>query len=334
LGNRVLVIAPSWVGDLVMSQPLLALLKRQEPNIHIDVLAPAWCAPIVSRMPEVDQLITSPFKHGVLQLAKRKHFALTLQKQQYARAYILPNSWKSAWIPYCLNIPLRTGWLGEARFGLLNDWRCSNKRQYPRMVQRYAALAFNKDHDLESMSIPHPKLQVQDKTVVATLTKYGLHCDGGKVLVLCPGASGGIGKCWPADYYAKVANQKIAEGYQVWLMGSKNDRDVIDTILHATAFQPVDLSAKVSLCEKIDLLSLASVVVSNDSGLLHVAAALEKPVIGIYGPTSPNHAPPLCDNATILSCFKPPVKKSNLVDQRIIRQIMPERVLASISEMT
>lgn len=328
--SDILVIAPSWVGDLVMAQALFTLLKKQRPSANIDVMAPAWCAPILLRMPEVRRVIDFPFSHGVWQLKQRKKFALAKQHTAYAQAIVLPNSWKSAWVPYCMKIPTRTGWLGEARFGVLNDWRRLKKAHYPLMVQRYAALALDFS-PIPLDNIPYPRLVVSAETVAATCQKHQVAPVGDSpVLALCPGASGGMGKCWPAAYYAQVAKQKIKEGWRVWLLGSPNDQPIISDIITQTEGRAEDLGATVSLEEKIDLLSLVDTVISNDSGLLHVASALDKKVIGLYGPTSPEHAPPLCQQATVLSCYDPAMKKNHLNDPSIIASIMPERVLSAM----
>ena len=206
---------------MMMAQVLFRLLRQHNPACEIHVLAPAWSEALLSRMPEVNKSIVLPVGHGQLQLAKRYQFAKQLRAEKYDQAIVLPNSFKSALIPYWAAIPVRTGWLGECRFGLLNDIRYLNKKIFPKMVERFAALAFARDMMIPA-NCPTPTLCINHKNTDVALQKHNLKTDK-LILALCPGAEFGPSKCWPAEYYAAVANQKLSEGWQVWLFGSAND---------------------------------------------------------------------------------------------------------------
>lgn len=330
--KKILIIGPSWVGDMMMAQVLFQLLRQQNPNAQLHVLAPNWSEALLARMPEVNKSIALPFGHGELQLRKRFQFAKQLRSEKYDQAIVLPNSLKSALIPFWANIPVRTGWLGEYRFGLLNDARKLNKKDFPKMVERFAALAFAKDTFLPA-NLPTPELHIDHHLVMNALEKYQLKTDK-PILALCPGAEFGPSKCWPTQYYADVANQKIKEGWAVWIIGSENDRARGDEIQMLAHHQCINLVGKTTLSEAVDLLSLATTVVTNDSGLMHVAAALNRNVIAIYGSTSPDFTPPLSDKAIILKlnldcqpCFQ---RTCPLKHHHCMTQLLPERVLSQI----
>lgn len=316
---KILIIGPSWVGDMVMSQSLYITLKKQHPEAIIDVMAPAWCKPILERMPEVNQAIEMPFKHGQFSFFERIKLGLLLKKDQYQHAYVLPNSAKSAIIPFFAKIPKRTGWKGELRYGLLNDLR-SNKKSFQYMVERYIALAYPKQDMKNSKSLggltqqPKPTLAVDKKIQALTRTKYQL-LDERPIIGLCPGAEFGPAKRWPEEHYAEVAEEMVNQGYQVWIFGSVKDQATTDKIHKLLSkkdqLHTHKLSGKTSLIEVVDLLASCETVVSNDSGLMHIAAAVGCKVIAIYGSTSPEYTPPLADKVTILQtdiacrpCFK------------------------------
>lgn len=295
---RILVIGPSWVGDMVMAQTLFACLKlRHGPDCEIDVLAPEWSRPILERMPEVRNALSFPLGHGVLEIKTRRTIGKGLAGQ-YEQAILLPNSLKSALVPFFAGIPKRTGWRGEMRYGLLNDIRKLDKERYPLMIERFMALAFEPNHDL-SKPYPRPTLQIDPSTRDAALARFGLELDR-PVLALCPGAEFGESKRWPVDHYAGVADQKIRQGWQVWLFGSKNDHPVAEDIrsrlIPGLREEATNLAGETSLADAIDLMSFASAVVSNDSGLMHVAAALDRPLVAVYGSTSPGFTPPLASH--------------------------------------
>ena len=217
---NILIVGPSWVGDMVMAQTLFQCLKQRHPQCEIDVLAPEWSRPILERMPEVRKALSFPLGHGALELATRRKIGKSL-KGQYDQAILLPNSLKSALVPFFAGIPKRTGWRGEFRYGLLNDVRKLDKERYPLMIERFMALAYEPGADLPK-PYPRPDLQIDPQSRAGALAKFGLELDR-PVLALCPGAEFGESKRWPSEHYAKVAEQQIREGWQVWLFGSKND---------------------------------------------------------------------------------------------------------------
>jgi len=304
--QKILIIGPSWVGDMVMAQSLFIDIKQRMPEAQIDVLAPAWTAALIDRMPQVTNLVEANFNHGKLSLGDRISLAKGLRNRGYTNAIILPNSLKSALVPLIAKIPTRTGFVGEQRWGMVNDIRTLNKAQLPMTVQRFIALGLAKNADVRPIDrIPAPFLNVDSTQVSNTISKNALNLDK-PVLVLCPGAEFGASKKWPSSHYADVANHYIAQNWQVWLMGSDNDRLACDEINKITQNNCHVLAGKTTLPEAIDLISCASLVVSNDSGLMHIAAALQKPLVAVYGSTDPGHTPPLSHNHKIarlgLSC--------------------------------
>jgi len=332
----ILIIGPAWVGDMMMSQVLLKLIKAQHPDAPIDVIAPPHSAPLLARMPEVRHFIPLAIGHGKLELKIRYEMAKSLRATGYQQAYVLPNSFKSAFIPFLAKIPKRTGWLGECRLGLLNDVRFLDKSALPLMIQRFAALAFPRNAPLPT-TLPWPALNVDEAVVASTLQAVGLSKPTKPILALCPGAEFGPAKRWPAYHYAEVAKQKLAEGYDVWLLGSPKEQADAAEIMAITDQRCVDLTGKTSLAQAIDLLSLASIVVSNDSGLMHIAAALQRPLVVLYGSSSPGFTPPLSDKVEILSlhlpcspCFK---RECPLGHLKCLVDLMPAQVLTAIGKL-
>lgn len=337
--DRILVVGPSWVGDMVMAQTLFRTLKALDPNKAIDVLAPAWSQPLLARMPEVDEGLDLPFAHGELALGRRRALGKALRSRHYGQAIVLPNSLKSALSPFFASIPKRTGWRGEMRYGLLNDLRVLDKARYPLMIQRFAALGYPLGADLPQR-LPWPQLRTDAQSQQCALGRLGLS-EERPVLAFCPGAEFGSSKRWPAEYYALVAKEMISKNWQLWIFGSANDREVAATI---SSRLPEEISAHchnlagvTELAEAIDLLALADAVVSNDSGLMHIAAALQRPLVVVYGSTSPEFTPPLTDNVRVLSepvdcgpCFQRECPKGHLQCQY---GVGPQRVLAAINEL-
>lgn len=305
--DKILVIGPSWVGDMMMSHSLYRTLKALQPDCQIDVMAPAWCNALLTRMPEVNRLITMPIGHGELALTKRWQLAKQLASEGYQHAIVTPNSLKSALIPFFANIPKRTGWKGEMRYGLLNDLRTLNKSLFPRMVERYIALAYPKAQVYSAEALPKPLLLPQlhstkaQQTAVFTLLKLST---AEKYIVFCPGAAFGPAKCWPAYHYATLARNLIELGYHVLLLGAANEHFVTEKIVAALTDEQrqhcTDLAGKTTLEQTIDIIAASAAVVSNDSGLMHIAAALAKPLVALYGPTSPDFTPPLSSQAKVL----------------------------------
>jgi heptosyltransferase-2 len=297
--QKILVVGPSWVGDMVMAQSLFIALKKENPAVQIDVLAMDWTRPLLQRMPEVNQAISMPISHGIFGWSMRKQLGEELAKNHYDQAIVLPNSWKSALIPWFAGIPLRTGWRGEMRYGLLNDIRKLDKSALPMMVQRFVSLAYPATESYAAPSYSAPLMRAQPlATEIVPALKSGQ-----KRLILCPGAEFGPAKQWPSVNYAQLASQMLNEGWQVLILGSRADSGIagdICSLVQTDKSELFDLAGKTQLEQAIDLLGTADQVVSNDSGLMHIAAALQRPLIAIYGPTSPAFTPPLAENAQIV----------------------------------
>lgn len=304
---KILVIGPSWVGDMMMSQSLYRTLKAEYPSAEIDVMAPAWCRPLLARMPEVNQALAMPLGHGALGLGERRRLGRVLRANRYDRAYVLPNSFKSALVPFFADIPQRTGWRGEMRYGLLNDVRVLDKAAFPLMVQRYVALAYDKGRVQRADDLPQPllwpQLRVSDEEIADTTAAFNL-TDSRPIVGFCPGAEFGPAKRWPHYHYAALAQRLIESGYQIALFGSAKDHEAGEQIRAALQEDARDfclnLAGKTQLEQAVILIAACRAVVSNDSGLMHVAAALNKPLIALYGPSSPDFTPPLSDKARVI----------------------------------
>ena len=369
-----------------MAQSLFITLKKAQPECQIDVLAPAWSIPLLDRMPEVHKAITMPLSHGQFGLLDRIKLGKSLRTNNYQQAIVLPNSWKSALIPYFANIPVRTGYIGECRWGLLNDARKLDKALLTMTVQRFVALGLPNNSNCvgrvsdsvarhveaeDAINVglrsanptyasvpvapeyPIPKLVIthDQQQVVIDKFKLNANCVGRvsdsvtrhldaknhsstKILALCPGAEYGAAKRWPESFYAEVAEHKIKLGWQVWLFGSDKDKDAATEINSAVSGACLDFTGRTSLDEAVDLMSLVDVVVSNDSGLMHVAAALDKKTIAIYGSSDPAFTPPLNAKAQVITlslecspCFK---RECPLGHTRCLTDIKPQQVLDSI----
>lgn len=333
--KKILVVGPSWVGDMVMAQSLFMVLKQNDPQCQVDVLAPEWSFSLLERMPEVTQAIAMPLGHGRFALHKRIGLGKSLRTAMYQQAILLPNSWKSAIIPFFANIPLRTGYVGEFRWGLLNDVRKLDKTLLTMTVQRFTALAKSVNEG-DSIEYSIPKLVINKENQESVSKQFNLQITD-KILALCPGAEFGSAKRWPVEYYANIAREKIQQGWQVWLFGSEKDKAVAGLINTATKHLCKDFSGQTTMAEAVDLMSLANTVVSNDSGLMHVAAALDKKIIAIYGSSDPNFTPPLNSKAKVLTlnlpcspCFK---RECPLGHNNCLKGIRPDQVLQSIAEL-
>jgi heptosyltransferase-2 len=250
---------------------------------------------------------------------------------------VLANSWKSALIPFLAKIPLRTGWRGEMRYGLLNDVHILDKKALPLMIQRFVGLALAKGQPIPTRTqLPKPELVVSESAQKAVLARYNLNTDK-PILVLCPGAEFGPAKRWPPEHFAMVARQKLQEGWQVWLLGSPKENDAATVIQRMTEHNCINLVGQTDLSQAIDLLSLASAVVSNDSGLMHIAAALNRPLVVMYGSSSSGFTPPLGEKVATLSlglscspCFERECKFKHL---KCLVDLKPEMVLNALREL-
>ncbi len=333
---KILIVAPAWVGDMVIAHGLVRALIAHDRAAEIHVLAPAATEPLARRMAGVDASIVLPLMHGQLAWQVRRGLGRSLAHAGYDRAIVLPNSFKSGLVPFFANIPQRTGWRGEWRYGLLNDVRRLNAIRYPRLIDRFVALAgepdaVNTNNDIEPMLRADA---IRARTLVAELS---LDADG-EVLALCPGAEYGPAKRWPSAHYAAVAADHIRRGGIVWLFGARGDAQCCAAITaalpHAARARAFDLAGRTQLLDALDLLSLATRVVTNDSGLMHVACALGREVIAVFGSSSEAFTPPLSATARIVRnalpcspCFQ---RTCPLGHTDCLNRLMPERVLAEL----
>ena len=331
--ETILVVGPAWVGDMVMAQSLFKVLKQRNPAAQIDVLAPAWTEPLLARMPEVRDAIPIALGHGQLGLASRCKLGRSLRNRKYDRAIILPRSLKSAIVPFAAKARRRTGFLGEQRWLLLNDIRKLDKKTLPRTVDRFVALGLDKDQPLPDSPL-QPLLTTDLANAHKVLESIDHEMPETNILGICPGAEYGPAKRWPAAHFAEVARKKLEEGWEVWLFGSEKDQAITGEIMGLTGHRCLDLSGKTELIEAVDLLALCSAVLTNDSGLMHVAAATGVPIVAVYGSSDPEHTPPLTDNAKIMylaldcsPCFK---RNCPLGHTDCLNKISPDMVLKSI----
>lgn len=288
-GPAVLVIGPRWVGDMVMAQTLFSAVKQMHPKAAIDVMAPAWAGPLVARMPEVRDWLDAPFERGKLEFGRRRAAGRTLAGR-YDWAIVMQGSWKSALIPFFAGIPRRTGHRKEMRYGLINDMVPLPPDLKRKTAQAFLTLARGGD-----FRAPH--LTVDGKNKASMLERFGL-TDGGFAAMM-PGAEFGPAKRWPPQRYAELAQRLIGRGIGVALLGSAKDRETTAQIA-ALAPGSRDLAGETRLEDAIDLLAAARVAVTNDSGLMHVAAAVGTPVAAIYGSTAPHNTPPLTDRRALI----------------------------------
>lgn len=330
-----LVVAPAWVGDMVMANSLFQLLRQRQPDTPIDVLAPPWTAPLTARMPEVRQAHVLALGHGELGLGARLQLGHALRGAGYTRAILLTNTFKSALVPWAAKIPRRSGYRGEWRYGLLNDLRHLDKHALPLTVSRFLALGLERDEALPA-DWPRPRLVVDSISQEQCLATLELTLPSGPLLALCPGAEFGPAKRWPVAHFAALAQRWLAEGGGVWLFGSPRDAALTAAIAQQVP-GVVDLAGRTSLVEAVDLLALASAVVSNDSGLMHVAAALERPLVALFGSSSAEHTPPLGAQQVILErtldcrpCFQ---RECPLGHLACLDEIAPEQVYQALHRL-
>jgi heptosyltransferase-2 len=290
---KILVVAPNWIGDTLLAQPLFARLQHKLPGLTLDVLAPAFTAPVLNRMPEVTSVMQAPFEHGKLHLKLRWRIGKDLRAQRYDSAIVLPNSFKAALVPFFADIPLRVGFVGESRYGILNVVHRLDKTLLPLMADRYAQLA-EVPGQAPERPLATPRLEVDNANQLITLSRLGLERSR-PVVAFCPGAEFGPAKRWPVRHFAALAKNLIAHGRSVWIFGSEKERVLGEEILAGTDGNAhcINLAGRTDLAGAIDLMALAESVVSNDSGLMHVAAALGRPLVALYGSSSPVHTPPL-----------------------------------------
>jgi len=318
---RILVVAPNWIGDALMAQPLLARLREKRPEVRIDLLAPDWVAPVLRRMPGVDDVIAAPLRHGALQLRERWRLGRNLRARGYQQAIVLPNAWKAALVPFFADIPLRSGYVGESRYGLLNLLYRARGPREP-MALHYARLS-EPPGSAPAQPLPEPRLLLDADAARATAQRFGMPP---RYAVFCPGAEYGPAKRWP-HFGALAARMPLP----VVLLGSERDREACDAV------PGVNLAGRTSLDEALDLIGCAELVVSNDSGLMHVAAALGRPQVALFGSSSPEHTPPLSAQARVvwlrLECSPCFARVCPLGHFRCMNELSVERVLEEIERL-
>lgn len=342
--QSILIIAPNWIGDAVMTQPLLAELKRQYPNSNIDVLATNWVAPIYRACSEVHEVIEAKLEHKKLQWNLRKQLAKHIQEKNYQTCFVLPNSFKSALIPWLANIPFRIGYRGELRYGLINlSLENPSKVNRPPMVEHYLALSqvlSDEPQVLDNLAAPKLNVSLTAKEMVATKLNQA-NIDPNSIIILCPGAEYGPTKRWPAEKFAQLAKALVDEDAkkQIILLGSQGDHAVAQEIIHL-ADNPSRVHnwcGSTTLDEAIALIGCAQSVVSNDSGLMHVAAALQTPQVAIFGSSDPAHTPPLSAKAKViwleLPCSPCHKKECPLGHLKCLNDILPQQVFATLNTL-
>ena len=331
MSEDILVVGPAWVGDMVMAQALFLRLRERHPQAAIDVVAPGWSLPLIARMPEVRDGIELPLGHGDFGFGVRRALGRSLRDRHYARAIVLPGSWKSALVPFFAGIPRRTGYRREFRYGLLNDLRPLDRQQLPTTVAQFLALA-EESPPAQTPAVPQPRLRTAPDRAAELIAKLSLQT-GRPAVALMPGAEYGPAKRWPAAQFAALAGRLAERGRQVWVFGSAKERELGQTI--ANDYPGVfDLTGRTHLVDVVDLLSRAEAAVSNDSGLMHVAAAVGTPLVAIYGSSSPKMTPPLAADAKVLykglscsPCFK---RECPLKHLNCLREITVEEVLRAL----
>ena len=330
--TNALIIAPQWIGDAVMTEPLLRRLHARGERLTVGALP--WVAPVYRAMAQVADVIEFPFAHGGLQFRERKAIARRIEGQ-FDKAYVLPNSLKSALLPFLASIPERIGYLGEARIGLLTH-RLKNPKTKPPMVAFYSALSGE-----AGLEDDRPQLRIDAADTASTLNEWGLRQGG--YTVFAPGAEFGAAKRWPARHFSELAARL---DLPVVLLGSGKEAALCEEVAAPVNAQQagkcLNLAGKTSLPQALALIAASRSTVSNDSGLMHVAAALGVPQVAIFGSSSPLHTPPLNDRARVLwlkadPAYQPPLdcapcfaRECPLGHTRCLNDIDPERVLRAL----
>lgn len=320
---------------MVMAQSLFKALKEQDPEHRIDVIAPSWSAPVLARMPEVRDTIEVDIAHGKLGFRTRLNIGKRL-RGKYDQAMVLPGSFKSALIPFFARIRKRTAYLGEMRYGLVNDIRKHDKRVAEKAVEKFLALAAV---DPESQNIPEilfPRLRIDFAQRRRAAERLGVSEDK-KFVALLPGAEFGPSKRWPTKHFAEIATLLEQDGYEVFVFGSPKDKRLGEKIVEKTKARVTNLCGQTSLEEVIDLISLADLAITNDSGLMHIAAAVDRPVVAIYGAITPRFTPPLTEKAEInylsLDCSPCWKKRCPYGHYDCLRNLTVESVYASAKRL-
>jgi heptosyltransferase-2 len=332
--EKILIVGPSWVGDMVMAQSLFQLLRTKNPDVIIDVIAPAWSEPLLARIPEVRRTVVMPIGHGEFGLSNRFDIGRKMRAEAYRRAIVIPRSLKSALAPFFAGIPLRTGFRGEWRYGLLNDVRKLDRTKLDQTIKRFVALGVPVDSPVPVPANPVLAIDADNRTEL--MERLQLNGDGPAV-ALMPGAAYGPAKCWPIEHFAKLGAELISGGSRVWVLGSEGESAAGEEIRQKGGAAIRNLCGKTRLEDSIDLLSATRAAVTNDSGLMHVAAAVGTHVVAIYGSSAPSYTPPLTARKTIFyldlecsPCFR---RECPLGHLKCLRDIKPESVFADVQSI-
>ncbi len=332
---KILIIAPNWIGDAVMTEPLITQLKKNHSDSVIDVIATPWVASVMRAIPAINKVIIGDFKHGFLQWVERKKLASQLKLAGYTHAYVLPNSFKSALIPWLAKIPSRIGYKGEMRWGLITaPFENPSRSNRPSMSTHYFALSGNQVNDTLQPKLELPQLFLNEMKEKLQLTQ-----NHDKLFILCPGAEYGPAKQWPAEHFGKLAQMLIEQnsGALVLILGSKKESSLADDIvkLSNSSNQVINWCGQTTLDEAMACIAIADKVVSNDSGLMHIAAAFRRPQVAIFGSSDPRHTPPLSPEAKVhwlhlecSPCFKRTCPLGHL---KCLVDIQPQDVLNSLN---
>ena len=329
--ERILVVGPAWVGDMVMAQSLFKTLKARQPRARIGVVAPAWSRPILERMAEVDEVAALEVGHGEFGWATRRQLAAEL-RGRFDRAIILPRSWKAALVPFLARIPRRVGFTGEQRYGLLNERRDLDKTVLDQTVKRFVALGLPADEATGGdFALPRPALRLDPDNLAQLQERLGLSAR--PAIAMMPGAEYGPAKQWPLAYFRELAEALVARGHEVRVMGGPKDAAAGDEI--AEGIEGVhNLCGKTRLGDAVDLLADCAQAVTNDSGLMHVAAAAGTRIQAVYGSSSPAYTPPLTPDADIhylaLECSPCFQRTCPLGHTNCLNQLSPQRLLRAI----
>ncbi len=340
--RKYLVIAPSWLGDLIMAQSLFKAVKASDPDCQIDIYAPKYMMPILERIPEISEKLVNPFEHGSFNLPLRYSEGKKLRGRNYDSVFVLPNSMKSALIAFFAKIPDRRGFKGESRYFILNNMR-TNKQDFPLMVQRYVALAFDRNKVRTAQDLPafeYPKL-ITKSLPESRVNELGLDFSR-RALVLGCGANYGPAKLWPVEYFASVSDWWVKQGGCVIGIGSKKDEPTVKGIYENLdeASKPYfyDIAGKTNLTEALDIVGMSTAAVCNDSGLMHTVAAADIPQVCIFGSTSTNYTPPLSDKAVCIEsdepchpCFN---RTCKLGTYACLKNITVDKVIAQLEKLT
>jgi len=332
----VLIVPYVWIGDFVRCHSVVRILKAEAPDRPVDIVSSSLCAPLAEYMPGVRRAIVADLPRRRLGLARQQALAQALRKGGYGQALVMSRKWKAALAPWLAGVPVRTGFIGEVRVGLLNDIRYG-ERALPRMIDQMGALALPRGAALPA-DWPLPELEVSEAELTGWREGWGLQAEPRPVVTLSPGAVG-AGKAWPPGHYAALAKALVADGASVWVLGGPGETDIARQIVEAAGPRVRDLTGA-DLRNAILAMAAADLAVTNDSGLMHVSAALGTPTVAIFGPTSPWHWKPLNPVSAILEPENEPEARlkartlgNDAVAHHRTADVSVERVLAAVRKV-